>query len=450
VRPVRGFATGLLAIVSVACGSGSIGCSLGFGTESESPGLTRFDVAQTAEAVATLAVRCDTCSWDVAGREAVVLRVTLDGRYLQHLPVAQPGRAEYRVMLGAVTPGPHEVRAERDASLSARDLPADAAVVESLAVTQVAAGAAEHRALSLAPFVYARADTVGRFTDVPLFMWYEIEPSPRGVRYRYSVIFSNEDGGTPTDRLMATWGRTTDIEYLYSVEVDATGAILDQDMQGPKHETLPFGGRREAQHPLLWVSTDNNMVLDRGETEVRYGPEPVAFPLVNVSREAVMDAHPWLYDVMSRELSREGKIVADVPPGNDQIPDPRRFVYLEGCGQAGDRALAFAIGTGPADGRAPLTWHPSDRGVAEYRIVRDGCFRAATPLPAGETTADIRAVRALAYERPKREGSAGARLTRINRLFMLDDRYVPGPSILSWQGNVVLEPGATPHEIPVK
>jgi hypothetical protein len=59
-------------------------------------------------------------------------------------------------------------------------------------------------------------------------------------------------------------------------------------------------------------------------------------------------------------------------------------------------------------------------------------------------------VRALAYERPTREGSAGARLTRINRLFMLDDRYVPGPSILSWQGNAVLEPAATPHEIPVK
>ena len=59
-----------------------------------------------------------------------------------------------------------------------------------------------------------------------------------------------------------------------------------------------------------------------------------------------MDAHPWLYEVMARELAREGKIVADAPPGNDTIPDPRRFVYLEGCGEVGDRALAFAFGTG--------------------------------------------------------------------------------------------------------
>ena len=190
------------------------------------------------------------------------------------------------------------------------------------------------------------------------------------------------------------------------------------------------------------------MVLDRGVTAVRYGPAPVAFPLRDVSREAVMDANPWLYDVMAREMVREGKIVADAPPGKDTIPDPRRFIFLEGCGAAGDRALAFAIGTGESG--STLTWHPSDRGVAEYRIVRDGCFRAATPLPGTLTAKDVRAVRAQAFERPTRDGKAAARLTRINTLFMLDERYQPGPSVLSWQGDVVLEPGAPPFEIPVR
>ena len=41
-----------------------------------------------------------------------------------------------------------------------------------------------------------------------------------GTRLRYSVVFSNEDGGTPADRLLATWGRLTDIEYVYGVELD--------------------------------------------------------------------------------------------------------------------------------------------------------------------------------------------------------------------------------------
>ena len=82
--------------------------------------------------------------------------------------------------------------------------------------------------------MYQRPEYVGRFTDVPVFMWYETEATPRGTRYRYSVIFTNEDGGTPADRLMATWGRTTDIEYVYSVEVDAAGTILEHDYQGPE------------------------------------------------------------------------------------------------------------------------------------------------------------------------------------------------------------------------
>jgi hypothetical protein len=352
-------------------------------------------------------------------------------------------------MLGAVERGLHLVRAELDRDLTATGLRDKGQIVETIAVEQIDNTRPEYRALSLAPFVYARPDTVGRFTDVPLFMWYEVEPGEGMMRYRFSVIFTNEDGGTPTDRLMATWGRTTDIEYLYSVAEDQRGAIVDEDMQGPKHETLKYRGQRDGRHPLLWVSTENNMVLDRGETQVRFGPAPVAFPLTNISREAVMDANPWLYDVMTRELQREGKIVADAPPGHGTIPDPRRFAYLEGCGEAGDRAFAFAIGVG-AGGSAPFTWYASDRGVAEYRIARDGCFRAATPLPAAVTVADIRAVRAQASPRSGRDGSAPAHLTRINKLFMLDDRFVPGPSRLSWQGDAVLEPGAAPYEIPVR
>src|SRR5438093_1509493 len=109
-------------------------------------------------------------------------------------------------------------------------------------------------------------------TDLPLVAWYEIVPTPRGRQFRYSVIFSNEDGGTATDRLMATWGRTTDIEFVYGVEVGGDGRILAEQFQGPGHEVPPFKGRHEARHPLLGVSTDNNMVSESGPTRVRYAP----------------------------------------------------------------------------------------------------------------------------------------------------------------------------------
>jgi hypothetical protein len=238
---------------------------------------------------------------------------------------------------------------------------------------------------------------------------------------------------------MATWGRTTDIEYIYSVVVDAGGTIVADDYQGPDHVTTPFRGQREGRHPLLWVSTQNNMVRDQGETRVRYSPSVHAFPLVNASREAVMDANPWLYEVMARELAREGKIVAAAPPGQDTIPDPRRYVYIEACGEVGPAALAFAI-------RAGDTWIATDRGVRDYRIVRDGCFRAAAPLPDGVAESDIDAVRAHAFERPSRNGTPEAApgpvtLNRINAVFMLDEAYRPRPSLLRWTGRTSIPPG---------
>ena len=75
---------------------------------------------------------------------------------------------------------------------------------------------------------------------------------------------------------------------------------------------------------------------------MRYAPAPVAVDLKDASREVVMDANPWIYEVMAKELMREGKIVADAPAGQGTIPDPRRFVFLEGCGEAGNNALAVS------------------------------------------------------------------------------------------------------------
>jgi hypothetical protein len=213
-------------------------------------------------------------------------------------------------------------------------------------------------------------------------------------------------------------------------------------MQGPKHEILPFTGRHEGHHPLVWVSTENNMVLEQGTTTVRYAPAPMPVRLADVSREAVMDANLWTYELMSKELMREGKIVPDSPTGKGTISDPRRYAYLEGCGVAGGNALAFAVRVGDA-------WISSDRGLAEYRITRDGCVRVGIPLPGSTSARDIRAVRVQAFGRKDRPGAAPSRFTRLNTLFSLDERFVPGPSILRWEGSADLTPGGPPLEIPV-
>jgi hypothetical protein len=420
-----------------------------------------FSFKRAGEIVAVIQAGCARCDWGEAGREAAVLRLSVDGKYSQHLFLFRgEAPAVYRVRLGTLVPGHHQLGIERDEELSAKG--AGPASIDVLGIAVVADGN-DAAAEAMAPIVYARPNTVGKFTDLPLLMWYEIAPTKRGRQFRYSVIFSNEDGGTQTDRLMATWGRTTDIEFIYGVTVDGNGKIVAEEFQGPGHEVPAFKGQHEGRHPLLWVSTDNNMVSETGPTRIRYRLEPQKFDLTNASREAVMDANPWTYAIASVEMRREGKIAEDPPPGINKIPDPRRFVFVEACGTVGNAALALSIGSvqpgGRADraGRQPdreLVWTPSDRGLRQYRIVRDDCFTIATPLPAGTRAADIRAMRVHAFERPAADGAAPAapdpvRLTRINKVFMLDDRYLPGPSILKWEGSETIRAGGDPFEVRV-
>src|SRR4029079_17255587 len=106
------------------------------------------------------------------------------------------------------------------------------------------------------------------------------------------VIFTNEDGGTPTDRLMATWGRTTDIEFVYGL-TDPDG---HEEIQAEGHKWTAFDGPREGTHPMLWVSTTNNMVADHGpEDLVRFAPAPQLVSLARASRERLIEHKHTMY-----------------------------------------------------------------------------------------------------------------------------------------------------------
>ena len=393
------------------------------------PDEHRFSVASAGEAVATITAGCRSCDWGVAGQEAVLARVTLDGTYSQHLLIARGSTpVPYRILLGPLTAGEHRLVIERDTARSARN--AGEMTIASVEVRTYAPGTQEHEWLRQAPFIHARPGTIERFSDLPIHAWAERSPAP-GTGFRYSIIFSHEDGGTPTDRLMATWGRTTDVEFVYGTERTPDG-VLHEEIQARNHEILPFKGRRLGQHPLLWVSTDNNMVSDTGPDDaVRFGIAPEFVDLVNVAREVVMDKSPWTYAVMAAELRREGRIDPAGQPGSAKIPDPRQFAYLEGCGELVNATLAFDVGVSKAPGQ--IEWFASDRGEYRFRIARNGCFRAAVPLPEGVGADQITAVRIRAYTRPRRDiepilpaGTGHVKLQRFNGVFMLDEHYRPG------------------------
>lgn len=404
-----------------------------------------FEVGEPSEAVAAITASC-ACDWGVLGREAASLKLSIDGEYSQHLLLVRgDAPAEYRVLLGAVSAGEHTLGIEWDKARSATRT--GETRIGEIEIHLFRPNDPEYSWLSRAPILHARPGTVEKFSDVPLMMYVEAAREARG--YDYTVIFSHEDGGTPTDRLMATWGRTTDIELVYRFSRASEESVLEEAYQGVDHEIRPFRGPRSGDHPLLWVSTTNNMVSDSGpEHVVRFAPAPVFVTLDRVSRERVMDDNPWLYAVTSAEMSREKRIDARAKPGTGKIPDPRRFAVIEACGELENATLAFDLATGRSG--EETRWYPSDRGDARFRIARSGCFRAALPLPEASTSGSITGIRARAYTRPPREdeaplppGSGRVTLQSVNAVFMLDEAFNPSPSALRWSGTLELT-GETP------
>lgn len=389
-----------------------------------------FKVNGDAESLLDLTASAPHTSWSESGSEAAIATVVVDGRYSQDIILFAGERSfTYRVMLGHLQAGEHNLRVDLNRRRSASK--ATVIEIQDAKVSFVDRSNSEYRALSLAPLLYARPNTIGRFSDIPLLMWYETEQSGPRTTFRYSVIFTNEDGGTQTSALMARWGRTTDIEWVYEVSVDDTGKVLSSTFQGVSHETRPFQGKEEGGHPELMVVSDNNNVSDRGESEIRFALRPIPFDLSHSSREEIMDRHPWIYQLMAAELQREGKIQESSRGGN-QMADPRHYLYIDAAAEQRGTVLTFSVKL-----KRDPKWYASDLGITYYKIDRGGYFRTTVRLPAGTRLDQIDriAVRCDAAGNPKsgeeikKLSAAECELSTFNKAFMLDERFLPGRSL---------------------
>jgi hypothetical protein len=164
-----------------------------------------------------------------------------------------------------------------------------------------------------------------------------------------------------------------------------------------------------------------------------------------------MDAHPWTYRVSAQEARREGRVAEDARPGAGQIPDPRRFVTLEACGEVQDAALAFALGAAGPGGET--RWYESDGGLPAFRVARSGCFRSAVALPPDEVGRLV-ALQLRAHTRVPQEGepplppgTGRARVTRINKLFLLGENDEPAENLFGWAGEAALVAEGPPLEL---
>jgi len=399
----------------------------------------RFQTAAGAEAIAEITASAPSASWEKEGAEGSVATLYVDGEYNQDIICVRGSEAStYRVFLGPLKPGVHTLRVSRNARWSAA---AAGLNIEKIAVTSVDSASPEYRVISHAPILYARADTLGRFTDAPLLMWYERFRKPDGEMIQYSIIYTNEDGGTPTDALMARWGRTTDIEYVYQVTFDAAGNIRDEIYQAPEHVDTAFHGRKQGQHPYFLDATLNNVFLDGGYSAVQYRFVPVLADLTQHSREELMDRFPWTYRVSAQELAREKKLRGP-DADNTAIADPRNYLYLELNADNHNLAANVVWVKLKNDGH----WHSSDRGRLDFAMSRSGWFRTGVELPAGTHPEDIAAIAIQCVElrdpRLPAHGRPAESVIRAGgKAFMLDSEYRPGGNLLGTHGDVVLHPG---------
>ena len=402
-----------------------------------------FNLTEDMEVGLEIEARSPGASWAREGAEAAALLVSVDGVYNQDLLLwAGDELFLYRVALGHVPIGKHTVSVALNTARSAAE--ARFAEVKSLrplplASTRGTNGADEDQlALAHSPFLYARANTIDHFTDLPLLMYYEIlHEGGDDLIVRYTLIFTNEDGGTQTAALLARWGRGTDIEWVYQFRARGQ-RIIEEIYQGVRHETKVFTGTRTGgSHPLLAVASDNNNFSDLACSAVRFAPLPIRARLEMATRESVMDAYPQTYRVMTEELLRENRISA-TPVDINTIADPREYFYIEAASEQEGTALAFDVKV--ADQQRVFS---SDMGDARLRIDRSGYFRTAVRLPKGVSPAMIESITARCHVSSQAASERRCKHLKLTRALMLDQSYVPRPLLLQAPPEVSLAPGET-------
>jgi hypothetical protein len=403
-----------------------------------------FELPASEEVVAEVEAAAPGASWRTDGAEASLATISVDGHYNQDIVVFRGAAPQkYHVFLGRFGAGGHTVHMERNSRWSA---PGAGLAISRVAIQGVGPRDKEYTVIEHAPIVYARADTIGHFSDVPMLEWYEVFPEPGGGEtLQYSIVFSNEDGGTPTDALMARWGRTTDIEYVYRVTLDKNGSIQSEYFLGIDEKPHPFRGRKEADHPLILDATPNNDFTDTGYTPIQYRMRPVFADLSRHSREELMDEFPWTYGIMRDELVREGKLRPFGISDGTKISDPRDYLYVELHADNHHDGLVVRVKV-----KGDPHWYSSARGRYDLVISRSGWYRTTVELPPGTTLDRIEsfALECLDLSDPfqiffgKNPSTIDeSTLHGVSKAFMLNADDVPGRNLFESSQSHVLHPG---------
>ena len=407
------------------------------------------------EGFVTMTVSARDVSWRRRHHESAVVSAYVDGHYATDVVIPSSSPITREFALGSLASGRHTLRLHYAARRSPKG--AGVARLRDIRFTTVRPSSRQYAADRFAPILYGRnlAALGGRFennrTDTPLVAWHEIRPAARPGHsiIEYSVVWSNEDGGTPAPALMAQWGRTTDIEWVYRVEVNARGHRVRGTgvFQGAAHGTRHFHGRYDGTHPLLETCTSNNNMCDRIDDPMRFALSMRDGRPVSQPREHLMDTHPWTYRVMAQEMLREHKIESPSDPGTPAVGNQRTYLYVAVNHTTAPSASATGAGLAvEVRLKGNPTPYTSNHGIGFLTINRNGPAATTVELPAGTTARDVASI---SVHRVPIGADNGATLTvtAIDRAFLLRRSYLPRPSFAHWHGSRMLTPGSPTAEL---
>lgn len=386
----------------------------------------KFTLSQGGEGLIDLVATVPGADWENAGREAATIRLSLDGKHNQDVVLYHGDRPlPYRLALGRLAPGEHTLRIERLAAFSAPGLTQIDFARGEIAV--VPPESPDFKVFAHAPILVSRPDS--HRTDTPVMLYHEAFWSEDGVAFRYTPIFTNEDGGTATKALMARWGRTVDIDWAYAIRLDSFGDKVRDTYQGFLHRTKTFRGQYEDQHPILQVASNNNIFDDHVEGPLRFRLAPhYRFDAAAASREDAVDQNPWIYRLMAKELFRERKafkdfFTPDPGKGDAAIADPRRYMFVEFKQANQGRGLGVAVKL--KNYGEVFVSHRGDSGLTNGRT---GWGRVAVELPRPVTAADIERIAIVGL------GRGSATVTEVRKALVLDSDLAPVALPVAWKG----------------
>ncbi len=423
--------------------------------------VVKFKTSRAGEVLMDVTASAPHVDWSKQGDESSVVSVSVDGVYQTDIVIPFDRPIVRNFALGTLPAGKHRLNLHYADDRSAPA--ARTAALSGFRFTTYAAGDADYLAAKFNPVLYGRnIDQFGgaldnAFSDTPLVAWHEAAPAatPGHTVLQFSIIWSNEDGGTNTPQLMARWGRSTDIEWIYRVEVDADGnRVAGSDTyQAANHETTHFNGRYEHDHAVLDTCTSNNNVCDVVNDPMRFFLSAQQNLPAGQPREHVMDVNPWTYQVMAAEMKREGKLETQPDPATSAVSDQRDYLYLAvkkdtvPPGNSTTPWVGLSVGVKlKGSDTVYRSDHLGTGGLPDWSLQRDDPAATTVELPAGTTQDDIAQIIVFRVVNGATDPGYSVHVTGVTRGFFLGADYLPEQSFLSWQGSITLTM-ATPSAV---